>query len=157
MEKVLGRDTQDLPASIPDRLDITTLVKTVEATSEDPGYPIEAALAPVPNGGWKAAHQGPQAIRLVFYQPQKIKGIHLEFHESESERTQEFVLRWSPDRGHSYQEIVRQQFNFSPSGATTEREDYRVDLEGVTRLELSIVPNISGGSSRASLGQLSIS
>jgi hypothetical protein len=92
-------------------------------------------------------------VRLVFNQPQRIKRIHLEFHEDELERTQQFVLRWSSNGGQSYREIVRQQYNFSPS-STSEREDYRVDLEGVTTLELNIVPNISGGASRASLAQL---
>ena len=93
-------------------------------------------------------------MRLVFNQPQRIKRIHLEFHEDELERTQQFVLRWSLNGGQSYREIVRQQYNFSPPDTTREREDYRVDLEGVTTLELNIVPNISGGTARASLAQL---
>ena len=76
------------------------------------------------------------------------------FDENEQERTQEFVLRWSPDGGQSYQEILRQQFNFSPPGATREVEDYDIDLDGVTALELKIVPDISGGSARASLAEL---
>ena len=76
------------------------------------------------------------------------------FHEGEQERTQEFVLRWSPDDGRSYREILRQQFTFSPPGATREVETYDVDLDGVTKLELKIVPDISRGSARASLAQL---
>ena len=76
------------------------------------------------------------------------------FQEDEQERTQEFVLRWSPDSGQSYREIVRQQYNFSPPEAAPEVEDYDVDLPAVTALELKIVPNISGGSTRASLVQL---
>jgi hypothetical protein len=35
-------------------------------------------------------------------------------------------------------------------------EDYNVDLVGVTVLELRIVPDISGGSARASLAQLRV-
>ena len=35
-----------------------------------------------------------------------------------------------------------------------EVEDYEIDLDGVTALELRIVPDISGGSARASLAQL---
>jgi hypothetical protein len=49
---------------------------------------------------------------------------------------------------------VRQQYNFSPPATTSEREDYPVDLDGVTTLELTIVPDISGGPARASLAQL---
>ena len=93
-------------------------------------------------------------MRLVFDRPQRVKRLHLEFHEDELERTQQFVLRWSPDGGQSYREIVRQQYNFSPPATTSEREDYAVDLDGVTALELNIVPDISGGPARASLAQL---
>jgi hypothetical protein len=42
---------------------------------------------------------------------------------TDATRTQEFVLRWSRDTGHSFREIVRQQWNFSPSGGTREVED----------------------------------
>jgi len=41
---------------------------------------------------------------------------------------QEFVLRWSPDGGHSFREIVRQQWNFSPPDTTREVEEYQVEL-----------------------------
>ena len=64
------------------------------------------------------------------------------------------MLRWSPDGGQTLHEIVRQQWNFSPHGATRQTEDHRVDLTGVTVLELSIVPDISGGTAHASLAQL---
>jgi len=48
---------------------------------------------------------------------------------------------------------VRQQYHFSPSGATEEIEEFQVELEGVAALELTIIPNLSGGS-YASLAQL---
>jgi hypothetical protein len=53
-----------------------------------------------------------------------------------------------------YREIVRQQYNFSPPGRDSRGEDYSVNLAGVTTLELNIIPDISGGSARASLTQL---
>ncbi len=134
-------------------LDLEHLVE-VEITSEDVGYPIESALIPGTGMGWRAAQPGEQTIRLLFDEPLKLKRVHLVFHEDEHERTQEFVLRWSPDGGQSYQEIVRQQYNFSPPGATSEVEDYFMDIDGVTVLALRIVPDISGGSARASLAQL---
>jgi len=62
----------------------------------------------------------------------------------------------SPDGGQSYWEIVRQQYNFSPPASAREVEDYEIDLDGVTALELRIVPDISGGSVRASLAQLRV-
>jgi hypothetical protein len=121
---------------------------------KDVDYPVESALIPGTGLGWRAAQPGEQTIRLLFDEPHRIKRIRLVFHEDEQERTQEFVLRWSPDGGQSYREILRQQYNFSPPGAADEVENYDVDLDGVTALELIIVPDISGGSARASLAQL---
>jgi hypothetical protein len=81
----------------------------------------------------------------------------LVFEETEIERTQEFVLRWSADYGGSFQEIVRQQWNFSPPDAISDVEEYRVELAGVNVLELVIVPDISGGGAHASLKSLRLS
>jgi len=106
--------------------------------------------------GWRAAQPGEQTIRLRFDEPLRLQRIRLVFHEDEQGRTQEFVLRWSPDGGQSYREIVRQQYNFSPPEAVREIEEYDVDLDGVTGLELRIKPDISGGSARAALTQLSV-
>jgi hypothetical protein len=69
-------------------------------------------------------------------------------------RTQEFVLRCSLDGGRSSREIVRQQWNFSSPDAVREVEEYPVNLSGITALELIIVPDISGGTVRASLKSL---
>lgn len=102
--------------------------------------------------GWRALEPGRQTIRLVFDEPLRIGRIHLVFQEDKGPRTQEFVLRWSPDGdGRSCREIVRQQFNFALPDASREVEDYAVNLVGVKLLELSIVPDISGGEALASL------
>ena len=61
---------------------------------------------------------------------------------------------WVPAGDTAPREIVRQQWNFEPSGSTSESEDYEVELPGVAALELHIVPDISGGSARASLAEL---
>ena len=126
----------------------------VEITSEDAAHPIESALLPGRASGWRAAGPGEQKIRLIFAYPQRLLRIWLSFVETRTERTQEFVLRWSPDGGQSFQEIVRQQWNFSPQGATNETEDLHVELPAVTVLELSIIPDISGENAIASLAQL---
>ena len=128
-------------------------VAIVEITSEEKDYPVEAAFVSGETPGWRAAEPGPQTIRLVFDQPQRLKWISLVFEEKETGRTQEFVLRWSSDGGSSFREIVRQQWNFSPE-TIREVEEYQVELSNVTVLELAIVPNTSGGSARASLKSL---
>lgn len=134
-------------------LDVEHLAR-VEVTSEDPAYPVESALMPGAGAGWHAAHPGRQTIRLIFDKAQRLNRIRLVFEEQQWERTQEFVLRWSPDGGKSWQDVVRQQWNFSPTGTVKEVEDYRVELSGVTALELNVEPNKSGGEARASLAEL---
>jgi hypothetical protein len=130
---------------------------TVEVTSEAKEYPVESALVSDEMRGWRAADSGTQTIRLIFDEPQKLTRISLVFEESETERTQEFVLRWSPDGGRSFREIVRQQWNFSSPNTIREIEEYRVQLSDVTVLELVIVPDISREAARASLKSLRIS
>ena len=126
-------------------------IAVVEVTSEDKDCPVESALVVGELRGWRAADSGTQTIRLIFDEPQRLARISLVFEETEAERTQEFVLRWSPDSGRSFREIVRQHWNFSPPETIREVEEYPVDLSGVTVLEMVIVPDISRGSARASL------
>ena len=133
-------------------LDLQRLAQ-VEFTSEDATHPIESALSPEGGQGWRATEGGEQLIRFVFDEVQHIRRIQLLFDEHQRARTQEFVLRWLPDREQSYREIVRQQYNFSPPGMVRELEDYTVDLVGVTALELSIVPDISGNDAFASVSR----
>ena len=93
-------------------------------------------------------------IRLIFDRPQTLRRIRLVCLEPELVRTQELVLRWSRDEARSAGEVVRQQWNFSPAGATREVEDYRVELAEVKVLALEVVPSIGGGPARASLAEL---
>jgi hypothetical protein len=132
-------------------------VAVAEVTSEEKEYPVEAALVAGETRGWRAAVSGAQTIRLIFDKPQRPTRISLAFEENETKRTQEFVLRWSPDSGRSFREIVRQQWNFSPPETTREVEEFQVALSDVTVLELTIVPDISRGSARASLKSLRMS
>ena len=129
----------------------------VEVTSEEENFPVESALVLEETRGWRAAIPGTQTIRLVFDQPQRLRHISLVFEETETTRTQEFVLRWSPRVGHPFREIVRQQWNFSPPETTREVEEYHVELSEVTVLESIITPDISGGMARASVKSLRVS
>jgi hypothetical protein len=137
-------------------LDLDRLA-VVEVTSEDKNYPVEFALAGVGVQGWRAAESGTQTIRLIFDQPQSLKRIALVFEENDTERTQEFVLRWAADGGRSFREIVRQQWNFSRPDTIREVEEYQVELSNVAILELVIVPDINRGVARASLQSLRLS
>jgi hypothetical protein len=67
----------------------------VEVTSEEKEHPVGSALVSGEMRGWRAADSGAQTIRLIFDQPQRLNRISLAFEETVTERTQEFVLRWS--------------------------------------------------------------
>jgi hypothetical protein len=132
-------------------LDLTRMAE-VQLTSEDPNFPIESALAlDGDSQGWRAAEPGEQRVLIAFDAPTAVHRIRLQFAETEIARTQEFVLRWKGSAEESFQDIVRQQWTFSPSGSTSETEDYQLNLPAVAVLELTIRPEISGGSVRASL------
>ena len=154
-KRVIAAVQQHISPPDQDWLNVEDLTE-VEITSEDVGHPIESALLPGGGLGWRAGGPGKQTIRLLFAHPQRLRRIRLKFMEPVTERTQEYVLRWSPDGGQSFREIVRQQWNFSPQGATSETEDHHVELSGVTVLELSITPDTSGQSAVATLAQLRI-
>ena len=154
MRKLVGRPpSREVSRDEEDWLDLERTAR-VEISSEDESHPVEAALVRGAWTGWRAAGPGEQALRLLFDEPRRLRRISLLFLEEERARTQEFVLRWSPDGGQTFREVVRQQYNFSPAGATREAEDYEVVLDGVTALELLITPDVSGGSARASLERL---
>lgn len=143
----------------PGWLDLESLAH-VQVSSEQATNPIELALIPSKDDpatrgvGWQAAKSGEQTIRLLFDKPQSIKLIHLLFRETKQSRTQEFLLRYSTDQGASYDPILQQQYTFSPPTTCLQREDYKVQLQALTMLELSIMPDINGGSCLASLASL---
>ena len=110
-----------------------------ELSSEDIEHPFEHALRPNTSNGWKASAPGPQLIRLCFKEAQIVRRIRLQFREERVDRTQEIAL-FATAQNYPRKELVRQQWVFSPRGATTELEDYFFDLKGVTAIELQIDP-----------------
>jgi len=152
-KRIIAHSSQGTVPPEEDWLDLESLAQA-ELTSEDASHPIESALKPGTGSGWRASEPGQQTIRLLFDKPLRVRRIHLVFQEDEHQRTQEILLRWSSDGGRSHREIVRQQYNFSPPDNTREVEDYEVDLVGLTELEISISPDISGGWASASIAEL---
>lgn len=124
-------------------MDLLTIA-AVEISSEAEGYPIEHALGAVPaaaaNTGWRADTTGPQTIRLHFDQPVTIRRIRLHLIERNAERSQEIAI-YAGATDADLRQVVRQQFTFSPGGATEEIEDYTVGLKDVTVFELRIDPD----------------
>ncbi len=159
MRKSVATESDDAPslaASPADPwLDLERLA-TAEVTSEHPEHPLEGAFRPGTDAGWMAAKKGQQTIRLHFDEPHDLHRILLEFAEPRHERTHEFTLSWAPSRHGPYQPIVRQQWNFNPQSASSESEDYTVNLPAVRALELVIRPDIGRGQALASLAHWAV-
>jgi uncharacterized protein (DUF736 family) len=151
-KKVIHSEKINRPSTQEEWLDLENIAN-VEVTSEDPNFRIEAALGAAEGAGWRAAERGKQNIRIIFDNPRTLRRIRLEFCEVEIERTQEFTLRWSDELAGPFREIVRQQWNFSPQGSTSEVEDYQVQLKNIAVLELTIKPDLTPDKAFATLGR----
>jgi hypothetical protein len=150
MRKIIKKNDPELGPEKASWLDVSAIAQ-VEVTSEDLLYPIESAFTDGDKRGWRASEQGKQTIRLFFDEPQQIRRIWLRFVELHAERTQQFTLQWSKDQADTLRPLFQQQWNFSPSGSTSQIEDYEVQLDGVWMLQLVIDPDISRGPAVATL------
>jgi hypothetical protein len=140
-------------ASLDVWMDLESLA-SLEISSEDPGHPFEHALRGAEADGWKSADPGPQTIRLKFDEPHNLRRIRVEFRETEHERAQEFSISAVSDG--QKRQIVRQQWSFSPTGSTTEVEDYTVNLINVSVLEIEIDPGRHDKSAHATLHSIAV-
>ena len=130
-------------------------VAGIGVTSETEGAPVESVFDSSSQTGWRAGTSGLQVIRITFGEPKTIRRIQLEFTESRLERTQEFTLHATSVRGERT-EVIRQQWTFSPQGSTQEVEDYRLSLNNISIVELTINPDLNHGDAHASLIHLRI-
>ena len=109
-------------------IDITASA-TIAYSSEDRAHPVEYLLD---------GHSGPGATRWIsarpdttehivieFDRPQTISRLVYEVEETMRERTQEVRVEVSEDGGQSYRQILVQEYNFSPGGATYQREEFQ--------------------------------
>ena len=121
---------------------------TIAYSSEAGDQPVEHLLD---------GHAGPGATRWISARPDTIEQILVEFdrpqaisrlvyevEEAERERTQEVRVEVSEDGGRTYRQILVQEYNFSPGGATYQREEQRFNLRQISHLRLTIVPNKNG-------------
>ena len=116
----------------------------VRASSEAPEHPILSAFDESQGPGasrWKAGQPGEQTITVALREPCTLDQITLQVEEREVGRTQEVQLALSTDGGLTYKEWLRQEFTFSPDGATWEEETWCLRQEGITHVRLVIKPN----------------
>ncbi|MGN6733181.1 MAG: hypothetical protein ACTHMB_14635 [Candidatus Binatia bacterium] len=80
IKRITAQDPAKTTDADQDWLDLNNLVQ-VEVSSEDSAHPIESALLLRPQSklGWRAAESGPQTVRILFDQPQRIKDVYLEW------------------------------------------------------------------------------
>ena len=121
---------------------------TISYSSEDPAHLVEHLLdgqsGPGATRWMSACPDTVEHIVIEFDRPQTISRLVYEVEETMRERTQEVRVEVSEDSGRSYRQILVQEYNFSPGGATYQREEQRFNLRQVTHLRLTIVPNKSG-------------
>jgi len=121
---------------------------TIAFSSESPAHPIEHLFD---------GHSGPGATRWISARPDTVERVIVEFDEPHSishlvyeveesvrERTQEVRVEVSENGDRTYRQILVQEYNFSPSGATYQREELRLNLLRVSRLRVTVFPNKNG-------------
>lgn len=161
MRKTVGESTKEAPgraARAPNELDVEH-VAHVAVTSEALSHPIECAFDGERGPGateWVAGAPGPQTITLTFDAPQRVRAVVVEIEERHETRTQEIELSSSSNGGASFEVLRRQEFNFSPAGATFERERWELERPGVTQLRLRIRPDKGGGTVLARVTSIAI-
>src|ERR1051325_9441013 len=142
-KQIIRSPSPAVPAFGSRELDVADLA-TVFVTSETPTFPVENVFDDRrgPGGSrWVAAEPGEQGLTIAFDAPQTIQRVVLEIEEREGERTQELQLSVSEDGGQTYDEVRRQEYTFSPSGATFEREEWSLPAREVTHVRLWIKPD----------------
>jgi hypothetical protein len=144
------------PALMPGEINVVTAA-TVLVTSEDPEHPVDHAFDSHRGLGgtrWIAGEPGEQTVIVAFDAPEAVGRVILEVEEPEVVRTQELQLAISSDGGRTYRDVLRQEYNFSPTGTTFEREDWAVSAAGATHLRLQVKPDKGDKPCRATLTSL---
>lgn len=95
-------------------------------------------------GFWSADRRGEQTIEVRFHDRTPVRRLRVISSEAEQSRTQQMTIWVSLRGGERHREVLRRQFNFSPNGATEEVEEYALQLEDVSTIQLRIVPSIDG-------------
>jgi hypothetical protein len=95
---------------------------TISYSSEDPTHPVEHLLDGQSGPGatrWMSARADTiEHVVLEFDRPHTISRLVYEVEEPARERTQEVRVEVSEDGARTYRQILVQEYNFSPRGAT---------------------------------------
>lgn len=130
-----------------DELDLRTCAE-VQFSSEDPLHPVEHLFDGQSGAGasrWVAGRRDhEETILLVFDAPVDISRCLFEAEERDVARTQQVTAEYLHVNGDAYRQCFIQEFNFSPDGATCQRELIDLGLRGVRRFRLTVLADKSG-------------
>jgi len=147
MRKRLMSERVSHCAGRPHEIDVASLA-TFRYSSESPLHPLEHLIdGRCGSGGtrWTGAHADSiEYIELEFEPPQEISRLIYEVEECHVARTQQVCVEVSVDHGRVYHEVLRQDYNFSPKGATFQHEELTLEPRPLTHVRLTIVPNKDG-------------
>jgi len=157
LRKLILNDRSAAGAPRTDLKDIPALA-TVLVTSEAPEHPVDHLFDTSGGPGgtrWIAGADGEQTLVLAFDAPQSIRAIGIEAEEPSASRTNVLTVSLSADGGRTYQERIRQEFNFSP-GTTFEREEWSVPADRISHVRVVIRPDKGNAPHRATLTSLTV-
>ena len=138
---------------------ILDLINNAEVifTSEDGCHPVDNLVDGSRGRGssqWIAGTSGQQVLIFNFDTPQHITEIVYEIEETKDTRTQEILLEASGAAADKYRELVRQEYNFSPSGSTFQKEVVTVKIPVTTSIKMTIKPDKGNASFKAKLNYI---
>jgi hypothetical protein len=130
-----------------DELDLRSRAQ-VQFTSEHGEHPIDNLFDGSGGAGasrWVGGRQDrPETILLVFDEPMNIARCEFEAEERQIARTQQVTVECLLAGASVYRQCFIQEFNFTPQGATYQRERIDLNLQGVCRLRFTILADKSG-------------
>jgi hypothetical protein len=95
-------------------------------------------------------------IEIRFHHPTSVSRLRVVSSEVEQLRTHEMTMWASVHRGARHREVLRQQFTFSPNGATEKSKKYTLQLEDMSTIQLRIVQSIDGRPAVARVSELRV-
>jgi len=147
IHKRLMSDKVSVPGESGGEIDIARHA-TLAYWSEDPDHPLEHLIdrhfGPDATRWASARANATEYIVLEFDHVQRVSRLIYEVEERREQRTQEVRVEVWSDRDRTYRQVLVQDYNFSPQGATFEHEDVQLDLPAISHMRLTIVPNKDG-------------
>lgn len=139
--------SESLAPALTHELDLRACAE-VRISSEQTEHPIEHLFDGSAGQGasrWVAGRADrPGTIVLIFDAPTDISHCAFEAEERELARTQQVIAEYLPGSGDAYRQCFIQEFNFSPDGATYQRELIELNLRAVRRFRFTVLADKSG-------------